>query len=250
MFVASFKDLDRWSHEGVLRRVVGGSVGASPWSPVRLGDVVADLENGWSPQCLDRPAESGEWGVLKVSAASAGKYRESENKALPTSLQPRPRLQVQAGDVLITRASGVANLVGVAAYVEKTQDKLLLCDKLFRILFRAKSPIEPTFVADVLRLHSVRAQIVREFSTESGMMKNVSKPVLLSLTFPLPPIDDQRALITALNSSRAEGAALRAEAAAARANAWRAFEASVYAADDPIAATDGADTEAELVRAR
>jgi type I restriction enzyme S subunit len=115
--------------------------------------------------------------------------------------------------------------------VEKTQDKLLLCDKIFRGVFHNKSPIEPKFMADVLRLYSVRAQIIREFSTESGMMKNVSKPVLLSLTFPLPPLNDQQTLIEALDNRRAEAAALRAKAAATKAAAWRAFEASVYAVD-------------------
>jgi type I restriction enzyme S subunit len=231
IFVASFKDLDRWSHEGVLRRMTGGATGTSAWPVVRLGDVIADLENGWSPKCLDRPAEPGEWGVLKVSAASAGRYRGGENKALPASLQPRPRLEVRAGDVLITRANGVAKLVGVSAYVEQTQSNLLICDKLFRAVFRPKSAIEPRFMAMVLRLHPIRAQIVREFSTESGMMKNVSKPVLLSLTFPLPPLEDQRALIKALNAERAEASRLRTEAAAVRVNAWAAFEAAVYAAD-------------------
>jgi type I restriction enzyme S subunit len=126
--------------------------------------------------------------------------------------------------------------------VEDTQSKLLLCDKLFRAVFRPNSPIEPRFMAIVLRLHSVRAQIVREFSTESGMMKNVSKPVLLSLTFPLPPIDDQRALIEALDAGRADASRLRAEAAAARANAWATFEGAVYAAE-PEASSENAIEE-------
>jgi type I restriction enzyme S subunit len=74
VFVASFKDFDRWSHEGVLRRIVGEAIAATDWPMVQLREVVADLENGWSPKCLDRPAEADEWGVLKVSAASAGFY--------------------------------------------------------------------------------------------------------------------------------------------------------------------------------
>jgi hypothetical protein len=80
-------------------------------------------------------------------------------------------------------------------------------------------------------------------------MKNISKPSLLSLEFPLPPPDDQRSLITALNAGRVKAAGLRAEAAAARTNSWRAFEASVYAAD-PIALTDFAGSEAEFATAR
>ena len=63
MFVANFKDIDRWSHEGILRGIVdGGTTHASPWPMVKMGDVIADLENGWSPNCLGRMAEPEEWG--------------------------------------------------------------------------------------------------------------------------------------------------------------------------------------------
>ena len=68
--VASFKDLDRWSHEGVLRRLAGGATGIAPWPVVRLGDVIADLETAGAPKCHDRPADAKEWGVLKLGAVS------------------------------------------------------------------------------------------------------------------------------------------------------------------------------------
>lgn len=86
------KDPDRWSHEGVLRRMTSITTSAASWPTVQLGDVIADLENGWSPKCLDRPAQSGEWGVLKPGAVSFGIFDQEENKALPSSLKPRPSL--------------------------------------------------------------------------------------------------------------------------------------------------------------
>ena len=66
VFVAFFEDFDRWSHEGVLRRIAGEATTVTTWPMVQLREVVTDLENGWSPKCLDRPAEAEEWGVLKV----------------------------------------------------------------------------------------------------------------------------------------------------------------------------------------
>jgi type I restriction enzyme S subunit len=68
-------------------------------------------------------------------------------------------------------------------------------------------------------------------------MKNISKPSLLQLTFPLPPPADQRALIKALNARRTEAAHLRTEAAAVRATASIAFEAAIYAAETEVTAT-------------
>ncbi len=233
VFIASFKDLDRWSHEGVLRRITGGAVGTSSWPTVRLGDVIADLENGWSPKCLDRPAEPGEWGVLKLGAVSFGVFNELENKALPTSLKPRPALEVKPGQVLVSRAN-ISRLVGATALIGETRPQLLLCDKIFRMVWLKKSPVTPEFVTEILRIGDVRRQIETKLTGTSPTMKNISKPSLLSLTFPLPPIDDQRALIIALNSGRAEAARLRSEAATARASAWAAFEGAVYA-EEPTA---------------
>ena len=44
VFVASFKDLDRWSHEGILRRTIEGDTSrTSPYPTVQLRDVIADL---------------------------------------------------------------------------------------------------------------------------------------------------------------------------------------------------------------
>ena len=81
VFVASFKDFDRWSHEGVLRRIAGEAPAATDWPMVQLREVIADLENGWSPKCLDRSAEADEWGVLKLGAVSFGNFDENQNKA-------------------------------------------------------------------------------------------------------------------------------------------------------------------------
>jgi type I restriction enzyme S subunit len=227
IFVASFKDLDRWSHEAVRDRAIGGAITTTTWPTVRLDDVVADLENGWSPQCLARPAKPGEWGVLKLGAVSFGSYDEKQNKALPPHLKPRVHLEVKAGQVLISRAN-ISRLVGATASIRETRPRLLLCDKIFRMVWQEPSPVIPDFVTEVLRISDVRRQIESKLTGTSPTMKNISKPALLSLTFPLPPLDDQRVLIAALDHGRAQAARLRSDAAVARANAWTAFESAVY----------------------
>ena len=230
IFVASFKDLDRWSHEGVLRRLAGGATGIAPWPVVRLGDVIADLENGWSPKCHDRPADAKEWGVLKLGAVSFGVYDETENKALPSHLKPRPALEVRPGEVLISRAN-VSRLVGATTLIHETRPHLLLCDKIFRVIWRKPSPVTPEFVAEVLRIGDLRRQIETKLTGTSPTMKNISKPSLLSLTFPLPPLDKQCTMIAALNAGRTEAARLRAEAIIDRATASGSFEAAVYSTE-------------------
>lgn len=238
VFVANFKDIDRWSHEGILRRLVdGGTTHTSPFPMVQLGDVIGDLENGWSPNCLSRPAEPGEWGVLKLGAVSFGTFDENENKALPKHLKPRPHLEVKTGQILISRAN-VTRLVGATTMINETRDKLMLCDKIFRVVPLDPEPVDPMFLTEVLRISDLRRQIEANVTGTSPTMKNISKPALLGLTFPLPPVSEQQKMVQALGNARTAASSLRTDAANIRAQAWTDFEAAVYAAED---AEDAAD---------
>ena len=96
------------------------------WQLALLDDVVEGIDAGWSPKCQGRPAELGEWGVLKVSSISTGLFNQNENKALDRDLKARPQFEVRRGDVLLARASGVLDLVGRSAFVHWTRPKLML----------------------------------------------------------------------------------------------------------------------------
>ena len=233
VFVASFKDLNRWSHEAILRRInERGAACTSPYPTVQLRDVIADLENGWSPRCHDRPAEPNEWGVLKLGSVSFGVFNQNENKALPKHLEPCPRLEVTSGQLLISRAN-ITRLVGATALVGKVRRRLMLCDKLFRVVPRKSAPVDALFLAEVLRISDVKGQIETIHVTgASPTMKNISKPALIALSFPLPPKNDQIDITAALTGARAKAAVHREQARKARATAWANFEAAVYAAED------------------
>jgi type I restriction enzyme S subunit len=228
LFVARFKDMERWSHESILRSSISGP-NPCPTRPLsRLGDLISDLENGWSPKCHDHPASVGHWGVLKLGAVSFGIYDEDENKQLPTTLRPRPEYEVHPGDVLISRAN-VVRYVGACAYVESTRDKLMLCDKIFRVRFRPDGKLAPQFLAAVMKLRFVRDQIESRLTGTSPTMKNISKPALLGLFLPVP--DDmaiQESLVDLLAKSHQEAALKRAKATALRQSAWSAFEAALF----------------------
>ena len=231
-FIASFKDLDRWSHEGILRRIVGDdTTQASPYPTVQLRDVIADLENGWSPKCHDRPAGPDEWGVLKLGAVSFGVFNPEENKALPRHLEPRPHLEVKPGELLISRAN-ITRLVGAIALAGETRPKLMLCDKIFRVVSREPAPVDTTFLTEILRISDVRRQIEANVTGTSPTMKNISKPALMSLTFPLPPKPEQVVMAKALADARAKAVGLREEARKEHAKAWTDFETAVYAVEN------------------
>lgn len=231
--IAWFSGVDRWSHEGILDQKILTASGkpTEKYPLVSLGEVISDLENGWSPQCLGRPAKEGEWGVLKLGAVSYGFFDEAANKALPSKLKPISNLEVRPGDVLISRAN-ILRLVGACALVLQTRPQLMLNDKIFRVVFRRESLVLPEFLTEILKTPSVRQQIEANATGTSPTMKNISKPALLDLMFPLPDGDEslkiQETLINTLQEARQQAALKKAEATQLRSAAWAEFQAAIF----------------------
>lgn len=174
----------------------------SGWSVVRLKHLVLGIEQGWSPECEARNAEEDEWGVLKAGAANGGRYRELEHKALPGHLQPIAELEVKAGDVLITRASGTAEYVGSFAYVYQTRPRLMLSDKNFRLKFATSPRLQPELLAWVANTDTVRQQVLQFVSGADGLAKNIGSGNLREVWFPVPPTEEQQKILTRIRQSR------------------------------------------------
>jgi type I restriction enzyme S subunit len=159
------------------------------WEVGPLGCFLAGIDAGWSPSCPEEPPTQGQWGVLKVSAVSSGRYYPSESKRLPDGLQPVPSLEVQPGDVLCVRANGVAELVGRSVYVESTPSRLMLSDKTLRLL-----PAEKLLARYLHFLFSgavLRRQMGQLLNGTSGQ-RNISQAQIRSLVVAVPPVTEQR----------------------------------------------------------
>lgn len=166
------------------------------WDVRRLRFSLNGIEQGWSPQCENRQAQTGEWGVLKVGCVNAEEYDESENKALPPEIDPMERYEVKDGDVLVSRAN-TKELLGSATLVSNTQGKIILCDKLYRLNLLAD--INRRFLVRVLRSPVSRYQYEREATGTSGSMQNIGQDTLKNLVHPVPPLSEQNQIATWLD---------------------------------------------------
>lgn len=94
-----------------------------------------------------------------VGCCNGGVFVPEENKALPADLDAPPRLEIQPGDILMSRASGSEDLVGSAALVpEKTRSRLLLSDKTYRLRCDVRK-IVPASLARLLQSPLGRVQV-------------------------------------------------------------------------------------------
>ncbi len=163
------------------------------WEWCNLEGTALTSEAGWSPSCLPTARENNKWGVLKVSAVTWGVFNPNENKELPSSLEPRPQYEIQAGDFLISRAN-TAELVARAVIVPlDAPKKLMMSDKIIRFVLSPR--VKGSFISLVNNSRLSRAYYAEVAGGTSSSMKNVSREQIRSLVVALPPLAEQHRIV-------------------------------------------------------
>ena len=178
------------------------------WEVLSVRRVVQRIEQGWSPLCYNQLAELGEWAVLKVGSVNGGTFRSSEHKALPAELQPIPSLEVQDGDLLMSRAN-TSELVGSTAVAIAPRPRLLLCDKLYRI--RLSSRCRNQFFALAMASAALRMQFEATSSGASSSMQNIGQERLRDFVMGVPPMKEQSAIEDAVAARTTNALAVEAK---------------------------------------
>ncbi|MBW4608002.1 MAG: restriction endonuclease subunit S [Hassallia sp. WJT32-NPBG1] len=168
------------------------------WEVKAVEQILTGIDAGKSPDCPDIPAQSDEWGVLKVSAVRPDGFRAEENKVITNSVYINAAYEVKDGDLLITRAN-TYELVGLTCLVKNPPLRLLLSDKTLRLNVNHDfASVE--FVSYILQIYFVRRQIERNATGSSAGMKNISQKIIRSILIPLPKtINEQLEIVSILN---------------------------------------------------
>lgn len=157
-------------------------------------DVVPRIDSGKSPVCESRPAADNEWGVLKLSAVTTGEFLQDENKAYLEDTESLSHLEIQPGDLLMTRKN-TPELVGAVSLVRETRPNLLLPDLIFRLNLN-EDLVKPEYLAALLMSPPVRFSIRSLAGGSAKSMSNISKQRLNKLLIDLPPLNAQREFVT------------------------------------------------------
>lgn len=165
----------------------------SSWRILKLKFLIKKIEQGWSPQCESAPAEEDEWSVLKVGCVNGGRFDPQENKKLPQTLEPEPKLGIRKEDVLISRAN-TRELVGSAAVALTSYPKHMLCDKLYRLMVD-RDECNPHYVALFLTTPAARSEIELAATGASQSMVNIAQSVITNMVLPVPPLDEQKKIV-------------------------------------------------------
>jgi type I restriction enzyme S subunit len=169
-------------------RQVFDSPAAQKWERKRLGEVLLDIEAGKCVKCDGRSANFDEWGVLKVSAVSWGRFKPEQNKVLPEDFVPSPSHEVQSGDLIISRAN-TTELVGAVVLVDQTRPRLMLSDKTLRLV--PSNRADKAYLELALRECTARNYIEEHGTGTSDSMKNITQETIRNIPILIPSIDKQ-----------------------------------------------------------
>lgn len=167
------------------------------WANATLGDVITGFEAGRNLRAASSPATATEFGVLKISAVSWGRFQPHENKALLPGDRPMARELVRKGDLLISRAN-TTELVGAPVLVDRDYENLMLPDKILRVKYNERI-VDPRYLLYALRTAKARRYIEEQATGTSDSMRNLSQPKLSAIPIPVAPLAEQKRIADKLD---------------------------------------------------
>lgn len=223
VFIARFKDVERWSHEGVLRDMTHTAVTSAKWPMVSLSSV-GKVSYGLQKSPANRPGKHSR-PYLRVANVQRGVLDLAELKYMDVPDEDMPKLRLMDGDVLLCEGNS-PDLVGRGAI---WRDEIPDCIHQNHVLRVRVDPSKllPDFLLAVINSSHGQAYF-RSKAKRTTNLASINSTEVAALPVPLPPTDRQEALVTALADNEKASKAVTLEASELRRAAWAAFEAALF----------------------
>ncbi|MCT7963636.1 restriction endonuclease subunit S [Laspinema sp. D1] len=163
------------------------------WEWCRLGEITTKYEAGKSFKCLDREVFGDEWGVIKTSAITSSIFKQDENKFYRESPPLDQSKKISTGDLIFCRASGSKGLAGICCIATEVSKNLLLSDKTPRL--EISTLVEKLFIFFHNETNHTKIYYSSLNTGKSTSMNNITKEQLLAKYIPLPPCQEQQAIV-------------------------------------------------------
>lgn len=182
----------------------------SHWQQLRVKHVIERMESGVSVNSDANPATSDEIGVLKTSCVYGDQFSPQENKRVLEDEVGRVACHVKADRLIISRMN-TPELVGSCGYVCQDIPNLYLPDRLWQTVFSKSRECLPRFAWYYLTSRPAKSAISSLAAGTSGSMQNIAQDAFVGIGFPLPPLDEQKAIARFLDTKTAQIDALVAQ---------------------------------------
>jgi type I restriction enzyme S subunit len=174
------------------------------WEVKKLKSFIKNLEGGVSVNASETEnASSEEVGVLKTSAVYKYSFEPAENKKVFESEIKRVSCPVRKGAIIISRMNA-PELVGASGIVLEDYPNLYLPDRLWQTVYNENIEFDNFWLSKILISSGFRSFMSIFANGSSPSMKNISKGDFLNIFIPVPPITEQREIVTYLKGKIAK----------------------------------------------
>ena len=181
----------------VRTSVISSMLQWNAWPKVAMSHLIERIEAGQNFRCEERPPNPDEFGVVKVSAVSWGRFDENASKTCSDPERFDARWLVRSGDFLMSRANTV-ELVGACVIAGQVTRRVMLSDKILRLVLR---DVEPAWLLYALRSPQGRQQIESRATGNQESMRNISQESIRAIEIPLPGRREQAQLVAGIERS-------------------------------------------------
>ncbi len=231
VFIASFKHLDRWSHEGILRATLAPGEKGSKFPIVALG-TVGRVSYGLQKSPANRPGMHPR-PYLRVANVQRWRLDLAKIKMIDVPDRDMPMYRLKDGDILLCEGNS-AGLVGRGALWRNEIPDCVHQNHVLRARMDA-SKIVPEFALAVI--NSTYGQTYfRSRAKRTTNLASINSKEVSGFPLPLPSLGEQQELIDELSRGRRLAEEMRQQATVARAEAWVDFETVVYSVGNNVEA--------------
>jgi len=227
MFIARFKDIEQWSHEGMLRASSPASTtNILKYPIVPLGEI-AQVSYGIQKCPANRPGTHAR-PYLRVANVQRGFLNLAEIKTINVLDEELPRYQLKDGDLLLCEGNS-ADLVGRGAIWHNEIPGCVHQNHILRVRVDRSFAI-PEFVLAVIN-SSYGQDYFRAKAKRTTNLASINSREVAGLPLPLPSLNVQQQLVSALTEARQLAASKRCQAEQLQNQARSRFERSLFAVD-------------------
>ncbi|MCX6998227.1 MAG: hypothetical protein NTV49_14370 [Kiritimatiellaeota bacterium] len=224
--IARFRDIERWSHEGILQmELVGDVPPESKFDIVQLGDI-ATVSYGLQKCPGNRPGKHAR-PYLRVANVQRGRLDLREIKTINVPDEQMASYRLETDDVLFVEGNGSRKELGrVALWTGEIPDCVHQNHIIKARLDKKRACSE--FIAEWFNTEVGRTHFFRNAKTTSGL-GTINSNEVRTAPVPLPESTTTQAeIVQSLRKGRDAAAVKRKQAAALRAAAWNEFIAAVF----------------------
>ncbi|WP_219605097.1 restriction endonuclease subunit S, partial [Vibrio parahaemolyticus] len=161
------------------------------WKVKSLSEGIESISSGWSAKGENYPCDKDNYGVLKISAVTSGKFRPEENKFVYAEDIPEGKTLIypKKGDLLFSRAN-TRELVAATCIVPADYNNIFLPDKLWNVK-TIDDELLPEFLNYLIWQPRFKETLTSQATGTSGSMLNISKAKFQNTDAIFPPVKIQ-----------------------------------------------------------